>query len=202
MQGHSFHVTFSPLCISCCSPLSTTSQNKDDIKKKKMNAYSHLCVHLVQQLKRTSWTDTGPHVWVCMTLRGTHYYTTHLWPGAMRHCMHLNSGTAPKKRSCARLAHHDCWWSFFFFLQHGTCPVPPPPSTRPRRFPASPASSAAGCGCERKTWSPSSPAGCSPAGGRVRGSARSRPSPALAAPWGSSSGWSPRLRARPLTRGA
>lgn len=71
-----------------------------------------------------------------------------------------------------------------------------------QRFPSSPASSGAGCDCERKTWLPASLAGCSLAGGRVRGSARSPPSLGHAAPWGFSSDESPLLHAPPQTRDA
>lgn len=71
-----------------------------------------------------------------------------------------------------------------------------------RRFPACPASSGAGCGCGRKTWLPSSLAGCSPAEGRVPDNVHSPPSQALAAPKGFYSDESPRRRAPPRTRDA
>lgn len=96
---------------------------------------------------------------------------------------------------------YDCWWS----IHYGMCPVLRlflRSSSSRQRFPSALASSAAGYGCGRKTWSPSSLAGCLPAWGRVRGSARSLPSQGPAAPWGFSWGESPLLRARPLTRDA
>lgn len=72
-----------------------------------------------------------------------------------------------------RVLCHVSGFFYLFFL----CP------SRPRQhFPSSPASSAAGYGCGRKTLWPSSLAGCSPAEGRVRGSARSQPLQGLAAP--------------------
>lgn len=92
-----------------------------------------------------------------------------------------------------RVLCHVSGFFYLFFL----CP------SRPRQhFPSSPASSAAGYGCGRKTLWPSSLAGCSPAEGRVRGSARSQPLQGLAAPWGFSLGESPLLHALPPTRDA
>ena len=85
----------------------------------------------------------------------------------------------------------------FFFFKFFLCP-----SRLRQHFPSSPAFSAAGYGCGHKTWWPSSLAGCSPAEGRVRGSARSQPSQGLAAPWGFSLGESPLLHAPPPTRDA
>lgn len=67
---------------------------------------------------------------------------------------------------------------------------------------SSPASLAAGYGCERKTWWPSSPAGCSPASGRVRGNARSLLLQGPVAQGGSSLDESLLLHAPLLTTGA
>lgn len=130
----------------------------------------------------------------------------------MRQGMHLTSGTAPRngkrKRSCTppwpRVLFLSWLWLLvvytFWYVFNATSVLC---SSRPRRrFPSSLASSAVGCDCGRKTWLPSSLAGCSLAEGRARGSARSPPSQGRAAPWGFSSGESQLLHALPPTRDA
>lgn len=116
---------------------------------------------------------------------------------------HLPSGTAPKKKRKKAALHlfSSVWLLVVYTLWYASSAVFCS-SRLMRRFPSGPASSAAGCGYGRKTWSPSSLAGCSPAEGRVRGSARSLPWRGLVAPWGFSLGESPLLHARPPTRGA
>lgn len=137
MQGHSFHVTFSPLCICCCSPLSTTSQNKDDIKKKKWTHIHIFAYILSNSLREHLEQIPGP---TCGSVRPSEeLITTQLtydrgrWDTA---CTWIQ-GRHPKREAALGLLITIAGGVFFFFynmvrvlcrrhLAHGRGAFPPP----------------------------------------------------------------------------